>query len=253
MADWLRVALDCLLPRCCEACDAGLPAGHETCLCATCMVAVATPVHVGCDVCGVPTVSTAPRCIDCLRMPPAFSTARALGLYLPATAGLNPLARAVHALKYRRRRVVATTLGVMLARCYPFAPDAVLVPVPLHPAKLRVRGFNQALLLARVVARHRGLRIAPHALQRGRPTAGQFRLGAVARRENLRDAFTVRRPDDVRARAVVVVDDVMTTGATADACARALLGTGARRVDVLTVGRTPSPGSDSVESFGTRC
>ncbi|HEV7734954.1 MAG TPA: ComF family protein [Candidatus Binatia bacterium] len=186
-------------------------------------------------------------------MPPAFSTARALGLYLPATAGLNPLARAVHALKYRRRRVVATTLGVMLARCYPFAADAVLVPVPLHPARLRVRGFNQALLLARVVGRHRRLTVVPRALHRGRATAGQFGLGAVARRENLRDAFAVRRPCDVRGRAIVVIDDVMTTGATADACARALLAAGAHRVDVLTIGRTPSPSSDSVESFGTRC
>jgi ComF family protein len=210
-----------------------------------------------CDTCGVPVARPVPRCPDCARSTPAFSTARAVGLYLPAQAGLNPLARSIHALKYRGRRVVAGTLGDLLAARYPFAAAALLVPVPLHLGRLRTRGFDQAALLARALGRRRGLETAVDVLRRLRETPVQAELGAAARRRNLRDAFEVRALGAVRGRDVVVIDDVLTTGATADACARALRRAGARRVDVFTVGRTPPPALyaelHSVESFGTRC
>jgi len=160
-------------------------------------------------------------------------------LYLPSASGLNPLAAAVQGLKYRRRRKLADALGALLAERYPFAPDALLVPVPLHRARLGARGFNQALLLARALGHRRGLPVAPRLLVRTRATEAQARLPAAERRRNLDGAFTVRTQRLRLTRPIVLVDDVLTTGATADACARALLAAGAGRVDVYTVGRAP--------------
>jgi ComF family protein len=257
MHRWLRLGLDCLLPRDCEACERPLPAGAAGCICTPCLATMRPPGPPLCATCGVPVARPVPQCPDCARSTPAFSTARAVGLYLPVQAGLNPLARSIHALKYRGRRVVAGTLGELLAARYPFADDALVVPVPLHLARLRSRGFDQATLLARALARRRGLETAVDVIRRRRETPVQAELGAAARRRNLRDAFEVVAIRAVCGRHVVVIDDVLTTGATADACARALRRAGAHRVDVLTVGRTPPPTLaaelHSVESFGTRC
>jgi ComF family protein len=162
-------------------------------------------------------------------------------LYLPASAGLNPLAVAVHRLKYGGRRAVAASLGTLLAERYPFPREVVLVPVPLHPRRLRKRGFNQALLLARALAQSRGLPVAARAIRRVRDTRAQPGLAAIERRRNLADAFVLAAPDAVGGRHVVLIDDVLTTGATADACARVLRAGGARRVDVYTVGVAPVP------------
>jgi ComF family protein len=179
------------------------------------------------------------ECPACTRRPPAFLRARAAALYLPATAGLNALAAAVHALKYGRRRRVAAALGSLLAARYPYGAAALLVPVPLHLNRLRTRGFNQALLLARALSRGRGLEVAARALIRLRDTHMQPGLSAAERRRNLRGAFAVREPAVVMGRHLVLVDDVITTGATADACAFTLRAAGAARVDVFTVGRAP--------------
>jgi ComF family protein len=162
-----------------------------------------------------------------------------MGLYLPSADGLNPLAAAIQDLKYRRHRAVAATLGTLLAEHYPFAEDALLVPVPLHRSRLRTRGFNQALLLARALGRRRGLPVVAKALARVRATTAQSGLGASERRRNLQGAFVVRRPGAIRGHSVVLIDDVLTTGATADGCARALRAAGATTVDVYTVGRAP--------------
>jgi ComF family protein len=160
-------------------------------------------------------------------------------LYLATGGGSSPLATAVQALKYRGRRIVAQALGDLLAERYPFTSDVLLVPVPLHVRRLRERGYNQALLLARALGRARALPVRPAVLARTRATRGQPGLGAGARRRNLAEAFTVVDAAAVRSRRIVLVDDVLTTGATADACAAALLAAGASRVDVYTAGRAP--------------
>jgi len=239
MPRWLRLLVDGIFPSDCEACGDALAAGVAPGLCRACLGSIAPPPPPLCDCCGLPLTGPSASCPDCARRPPAFTTARAVGLYLPTAGGLNPLAAAVHALKYRRRRIVARALGGLLAARYPFGPGRLLVPVPLHPSRLRARGFNQALLLARALGRRRGLPIAPRALARTRPTTAQPGLGAAARRANLAEAFAVGDPATVAGCHVVLVDDVLTTGATADACAAALLAAGARRVDAYTVGRAP--------------
>jgi ComF family protein len=195
------------------------------------------PIGTLCARCGVPISAPLLLCATCAARPPAFDVARALGLYLAGRAGLNPLARAVRAVKFHGHRAAARSLGAALGSLAWLPADALVVPVPLHPTRLRARGYDQAALLAHACARSAGLPLAVRALVRRRDTPAQARLDASARRTNLAGAFVA--PVPIAHATVVLVDDVLTTGATADACARALRRAGAERVVVLTVGRTP--------------
>lgn len=171
-------------------------------------------------------------CGRCLRDPPAFDSARAAFEYR------FPVDRLVQRFKFAGDLAIGRWLGERLAGAVRPAerPDLLVAP-PLTPARLRERGFNQAIELARAVARDRGVPLALDALRRVRETAHQPGLGRRARRENLRSAFAAqgRWPD----AHVAVIDDVMTTGATAEALARALKAAGAARVSVWVLARTP--------------
>ncbi len=237
MTGWLRVALDLALPRTCPPCGRLLAVGAPASLCAVCRAALVAPPVAGCARCGAAGVPD-PTCGACRARPPAFDSARALGPYLAGAPG-NVLSCTVQHLKYRGARELAAPLAELLATHYPFAADVVVAPVPLHRSRLRARGYNQALLLARGLARRRRLALAPRLLERVRATAEHTTLGAAARRANVQGAFRVRPGTTVAHDTVVLVDDVFTTGATADACARALRAAGARAVHVYTVGRTP--------------
>ncbi|MCW5891899.1 MAG: ComF family protein [bacterium] len=165
-------------------------------------------------------------------------------MYRPTAAGLNPLATMVVALKYRGRRLLARELGRMLVGALDARGAELVVPVPLHVRRLRARGYNQSALLARCVARRLRRPLLCDALRQLRPTPDLVGLGAAARRAALADVFRVaaRRRPAVNGRIVLLVDDVLTTGTTADAAARALRAAGARAVHVWTVGRTPPAG-----------
>lgn len=147
----------------------------------------------------------------------------------------------LHALKYGGRRRAAGRLAAALleepAVRLLVATSDVLVPVPLHPRRLRERGYNQSALLAREIGRRTGTAACPDALVRRLDTAPQAGLSAAARRRNVREAFAVRRAASVAGRTVVLVDDVLTTGATALACARRLEEAGAGEIRLLTVAR----------------
>jgi ComF family protein len=190
-------------------------------------------------VAGVPGES---RCGLCRRVQPAFARAAAYGSY---ESGLREL---IHLLKYGGVRPAANVLGRMLAEAIAVlepelpADSMAVVPVPLHRAKLRQRGFNQAELIARAAvkispARDR-LRLYAGVLERKRETTSQIGLTTHQRRENLRGAFGVLEPELVKGREVLVVDDVYTTGATVSECARVLHRAGATKVWVATVART---------------
>jgi ComF family protein len=148
---------------------------------------------------------------------------------------------AVQELKYRSRRRIAGRLAEAMLALPPvrgvLAGASVLVAVPLHPRRKRTRGFNQSELLAQELGRRAGLATAARALVRRTDTPPQTGLSAAARRANVKGAFAVRGHGQIAGRTVVLVDDVLTTGATATACARALTQAGAREVRLLTAAR----------------
>ncbi len=185
-----------------------------------------------------------PRCGLCRRLEPPYSKAVAYGSY---DGGLREL---IHLLKYEQMRPAAGALGRMLAETIAGLESApswdqpwtAVVPVPLHARKLRQRGFNQSELIARealkIVGRNDQLVLHARVLERRRETQSQTGLTRHQRRENIRGAFAVVRPEQITGRAILLVDDVFTTGTTVSECARVLRRAGASKIYVATVART---------------
>lgn len=172
-------------------------------------------------------------CGPCRLRPPAFTEARSLFVYAP------PLRDALHLLKYRGKVALARPLGDLMAEGFePPAGLEAIVPVPLHPARLRDREFNQSLLLADRLSRRLGPPVAPMGLVRLHATAPQTELSRSARLKNLRRAFAVPNPDRLAGKKVLLVDDVFTTGTTVNECAKALRRAGTGDVFVVTLART---------------
>jgi ComF family protein len=167
--------------------------------------------------------------------PPAYHRARAAVRYDDVARTL------VHALKYGDRLDLAPTMGRWMARAGGelLAEADALIPVPLHWRRLWARRFNQSALLAKTIAEESGVAVADGVLKRVKATAQQVGLSQVERAENVQGAFRVApdRRAEIAGRRVVLLDDVLTSGATSDACARALLRAGARNVDVLVFAR----------------
>jgi len=180
-----------------------------------------------------------PRCGLCRRLDPPLAGTAAYGSYQGALRDL------IHLLKDQHVRPAANVLGRMLseliAALAPLSadPSLLVVPVPLHPAQLRQRGFNQSELMARVALKlHPVAALGVDVLERVRETRPQIGLTRQQRRENLRGAFRVAQPDQIWDHEILLVDDVLATGATAFECARVLRRAGASRVWVATVART---------------
>lgn len=211
---------------CGEAGDAALA------LCLPCRDAL--PLNrAACARCGVPLPVAADACGRCLRKPPPQARTATVFVYRAPLDRLLPRAK-FHG-DLASLRLLATLMAPVLGRAP--RPQA-LVPLPLHPARLRRRGYDQALELARPLARALALPLRDDLLQRVRATTAQSRLDAAARRRNLRGAFAVRAGIALPAH-VALVDDVMTTGATAQAAATALRRAGVARVDVWVCARVP--------------
>jgi ComF family protein len=242
MHAWALAALDLVFPAICPVCGATLAARRRDPLCATCWDATPRIAPPCCDGCGVPLPTLAPpppddaarprRCGPCTANPPAWDWARAAAEY----AGV--VREALHAFKFEGKRSLARPLASLVLEQWGAtieADVAGLVAVPLARSRERARGFNQAALLAERLAPALGLPLRPRWLARVRATGPQTDLGAAERRANVRGAFVADTA--VAGRHVVVVDDVLTTGATVAECARALRAAGAIRVGVLTVAR----------------
>lgn len=249
-ASWLHAAADSLFavvfPANCRFCQEPLVHASRLPVCGDCLASIREIDGPLCTVCGerVPETAVAfdPRCGLCRRIESPFVRAVAYGAY---DGNLREL---LHLLKYDRVRTAAPVLAGMLAaairRLGPEVTNRALlvIPVPLFAGKRRERGFNQAQTLAEIAVRSFGptskLELRPRLLCRVRATQSQIGLTRHQRRENLRGAFAVTAPEEIRGREVLLVDDVMTTGTTAAECARALRRAGASAVWVATVART---------------
>jgi len=229
----LRALLDIIFPPVCLLCgESSLKKGFcEACLMLIEKERITTPI---CSTCGTPFPS--PKGVDhecgrCLKERPHFKSARSAFVYD------GRLLNAIHRFKYGGD----TSLAVPLARSVlgALAPsnNCLVVPVPLHPKKLKARGFNQSLLIARELARLTGFPVSYDNLKRARDTGQQVGLKSLERNKNVAGAFILQDPVAFKDKKALLVDDVITTGATINECARLLKNAGAE-VFALTVART---------------
>ncbi|HEY1857247.1 ComF family protein [Acidocella sp.] len=240
MKTFLGQFLDTLLPPICLVCDAQVPAdGHFCVACFRRVNFVSAPL---CDICGVPLPYAAAAeaggcCRLCALSPPAFTQARAALRY-------DEVARAlILPFKYADRTDAARGIARLMLRPGRelLARADLLVPVPLHPARLRWRRYNQAALLAGELARLTHRPCVLDALCREKFTAPLEHMDRACRQAELREAIVARDGFTAANKTVLLIDDVMTTGTTANACAASLRAAGAARVDVLTAARVADP------------
>ncbi|NVN85576.1 MAG: ComF family protein [Rhodopseudomonas sp.] len=230
-----RIALDIALPTLCVACREPVDGEGGCAACWSKLSFIAPPY---CERLGIPFVyDPGPGILSmqAIADPPAYQRARAAVRYDDVARTL------VHALKFQDRIDLAPTMGRWMARAGQVLLDDadLLVPVPLHWRRGFSRRYNQSGALARAIGKHSGVAVATNALKRIRPTAHQIGLSRAERAANVQGAFQVP-PDNkaqVQGRRIVLVDDVLTSGATVDACARALLRAKAASVDVLVFAR----------------
>ncbi len=226
----LRGIRDALLPQDCFVCGADAAGAF---VCPHCELELPFHPVSSCPLCALPTAA-GEVCGHCLRDSPAYDATVALFSYA------FPIDRMVQALKYHSRLAAAEHLGGRLANREPTADVDLVLPMPLHPKRLRERGFNQAVELARPLARAWGLPLELARVGRTVNTAPQASLPWRARHGNMHDAFVCR--GTLAGSRILVIDDVMTTGATLDALARVLRRHGAARIFNLVVARTLPPG-----------
>jgi ComF family protein len=238
---FFNALLDVILPPICHICHSFIPDAGRLHICPSCqdhLPLVSSPL---CSLCGIPFAGTGNnhRCGACLTHPPHFDAARAGFLYEGAIRDL------IHSFKYNQRTQLRYPLALLamegVNRVVTDHKPHLIVPVPLHRSRLRQRGFNQAVLLGRVISQQLSLPMLPDAMIRTRRTEPQIELSATERRMNVKGAFTVGRTDSVAGMRILLLDDVMTTGSTMDECARELKKAGAEAVIAATIARTARP------------
>lgn len=230
-----RRTADWLLPPVCLVCHRHVAAHH--CLCGGCWREIRFIRQPLCDTLGIPLpFDSGERTVSAgaLADPPNYDRARAVAHFNGAMRTL------VHQLKYNDRHEARDLFGRWLISAGGELLDGadMLVPVPLNRRRLLWRRFNQSALLAKELARHSRLPMAPHVLDRIKSTPQQVGLSEAQRRDNVRGAFRVPKSarSAIAGKHIVLIEDVITTGATVNACARALKRGGAERVDVLALG-----------------
>jgi ComF family protein len=229
-----RWALDFALPPRCAGCGAIVSEVHS--FCSDCWKQVNFLGNSGCGACGLPLEGTdIGTCAACLAAPPRIARTRSAVAY-------DDLSRSLAIrLKYGRKVALARTMARYMAPLVAGSPGSVLVPVPLHRSRLWQRGFNQAVLIARELSKAADIDLHTDVLARTRRTPALKGMSHHQRREAVRGAFQVKDKRAVEGKTVILVDDVLTTGSTADACARALQRAGAARVELVSWARVSRP------------
>jgi ComF family protein len=227
---WLKDIRSFLYPPTCLLCESR--GYNDLDLCRACADALPRLEHT-CTCCARPLQSAdVALCGACQRRPPAYDTATAFCRYQP------PVDHLIHQLKFQGKLAHARLLGGLLAEHLAARLAAMpecVVPVPLHPRRVRSRGFNQALELARHIGRRLEVPVNHGCVRRTRNTDPQMELPAAARRKNVRRAFAVAK--GLAAGHVAIVDDVVTTGSTVNELARVLRRAGVQRIDVWSIAR----------------
>ena len=227
--NWLEIIQHLIFPPTCLLC--GDQGDGRLDLCADCRLDL--PYLQGaCPCCGLPLTGTSSQsCGSCQQKAPPYD------VVVTAFRYEEPVRHLIHSLKFGSRHAHARLLGLLLAERVGQQADLpeLIIPIPLHPARYRERGFNQSLEIARVVSAETGIPLDYSLCKRLRRTEAQTRLSAEERRKNIRNAFGLTGP--LRTRHVAILDDVMTTGATVGELSLALRQAGAQRVEVWACAR----------------
>lgn len=254
---WLETLAGALtgvvFPSSCRLCSELLTHASRIPICDACLASVQRVPAEGCEICGQPWMvperagEKSRFCQDCCEQKFAFRCARSFGLYEGA------LVHAILLLKYERIEPLGAWFATRLAEVVRGEIDKlaadVVVPVPLHPQRKKERGFNQVDLFAEPLSRRLGLPYRPALLMRARPRPEKHLLRNEERWEAVRGAFAIQAGGRVDNLRILLLDDVMTTGATLDACSRALRDAGAESVLGLTVARAVRPASPAAGEF----
>ncbi len=224
------------LPPQCLCCERFLEESQQG-FCPSCLSGIYWIEPPFCSICGYPFLSqetSSHPCGACVTHKKYFTMARALGSYE------GPLQEAIHRWKYKGKANLTPFFAEWMAEGLKryWAPNSfdLLIPVPLHPQRLRERGFNQSLLLVKELSHRSGIPYRKTLLQKIKPTLPQVALSGPEREKGIRGAFQVIEREELKGKSVLLVDDVYTTGATVNECSKTLLREGAQRVDVLTLG-----------------
>lgn len=238
MISILRELLDLLFPPLCHLCKTFIPACGMVHLCADCAGTIVPVSSPACTVCGVPfhvDEGIDHKCGNCIVNPKPFHSARGAVHFQGAARQL------IHRLKYGHKVHLARPLGLLTAESLSrFAAENsadLIIPVPLHPRRLRQRGFNQAALLAHILGKKWQIPLSVNNFRRIRWTEPQICLSVEERIKNVRGAFEVKEPSLVKGKRILLCDDVYTTGSTVSECAKVLKQAGADEVFVVTVAR----------------
>lgn len=235
---WVRIAarwaLDFALPPRCAGCGTIIADMHG--FCPECWKGIEFLGSSGCSTCGLPLQATGQTtCAACLARPPRIARTRSAVAY-----GEIPRSLAIK-LKYGRKVAVARTMARYIAPLVGEGDHRLLIAVPLHWTRLWTRGFNQSVLIARALSRQLAIDTDVLALRRTRRTPPLKGMSPLQRRKTVAGVFKVRNKDAIAGKTVILIDDVLTTGSTAEACARTLRRAGAARVELVSWARVVKP------------
>ncbi len=228
------ILLHIIFPRTCFCCGHDIKRKNQALLCPTCTKNLKVPGELICKRCGLPLKSGGAHCFNCR----GSKAAKYKCSFIRSALIFNEPSRAlVHAFKYEKFSSIAKFFAPLMYKTYkenpPYFEAEIMVPIPIHKSRLRKRGFNQALLLSKELSKYNNIP-TEDILIRKHKTKSQTKLNKIERKENIKEAFEIKKDYKVKGKAIILIDDVCTTGATLEECARVLKKAGAREVLALT-------------------